>query len=850
MKLAFNTLALAISASLVLSGCNNDSDNRPPIEKAEGTWHQVGYGKLLVIDENRVKTLEFNSNHCILTGDFSHLETKERFPDIVRFGDILWIKEQGSTTNTEFVTKARKPEQCNSPLTIGDHTTPTDVFEYFWHAFNDYYAFFELRGVDWKTQRQVFRPLITDDMSDEALFDVLSEMVAPLQDAHVSIKAGDSEFFTMKPSPILRSAEGEAKSYLRFGYDVDTMEVVEEFFEDYEETAASYITEQSYKSFPEGDDLKTLIWGKTEDNIGIIVINNMAEYANDPEASESAQLAAAKARFDAIMQELQDTDGMIIDIRNNLGGDDVISMAIANHFNAKEIIAFQKQAVSKSGKSIAQQHKLPANANAYTKPVYLLTSQITVSAAEVFAMAMKQLPHVTQVGEETSGAFSDILSFRLPNGWEIGLSNEVYRNAQGEAFEKVGFQPDVVIPAYTSLETDLQRFATYDYALKQLGKQTYPSIDIVTFEHQVNDLMAQSGLPGLAVAVIQNGKLKYSNGFGSADEKNTPVTANTPFYLASVSKTMVGATLAHAVEDKLINLDEPIAPILPFTLKAISAQDTPITFAHLVTHTSGIVDASPAYTCSYYLHETQQNMNDALLGSNLCDEQINPDLGTYLRDYLSESGRNYQEINFTSQYDYETGEIYVYSNIATALAAYALEIKAQKPFTTLVDDYIFAPLAMQNSYWGVGKTADNVATRFVYSPDDEQLLAMPDYGAITYPDGSAISTVNDLAKYLIASMNEGKLGGHQLLSKAAVSDMLSPQTEVPVPSRDIGYFWELDGSLIHHDGSDPGVISQMIGDTKTKNGVILLSNGDDNHDPHYEAFVIIQQLALQLANTK
>ncbi|PCK33075.1 serine hydrolase domain-containing protein [Pseudoalteromonas piscicida] len=216
---------------------------------------------------------------------------------------------------------------------------------------------------------------------------------------------------------------------------------------------------------------------------------------------------------------------------------------------------------------------------------------------------------------------------------------------------------------------------------------------------------------------------------------------------------------------------------------------------------------------------------------------------------MSASGK-YQEVNFTSQYGYKTNEVYVYSNIATALAAYALEVKSQQPFTLLAQNYIFTPLSMLNSHWGVGKTAGNVATRFVYSTDDEQLFAMPDYGAITYPDGSAISTANDLAIYLIASMNGGKVDGQQRLSKDAVEDMLSPQTDVPVPSRDIGYFWELDGNWIHHDGSDPGVMSQMIGDIETKNGVILLSNGDDNHEPHSEAFVMIQQLALQLANSK
>jgi C-terminal processing protease CtpA/Prc len=80
---------------------------------------------------------------------------------------------------------------------------------------------------------------------------------------------------------------------------------------------------------------------------------------------------------------------------------------------------------------------------AYDGDVILLTSRSTVSAAEIFTMSMMQLPQVTLMGRPTSGELSDILARELPNGWQIGLSNEVYAAPDGVVYEIVGIPPHV-----------------------------------------------------------------------------------------------------------------------------------------------------------------------------------------------------------------------------------------------------------------------------------------------------------------------------------------------------------------------------------------------------------------------
>jgi C-terminal processing protease CtpA/Prc len=72
----------------------------------------------------------------------------------------------------------------------------------------------------------------------------------------------------------------------------------------------------------------------------------------------------------------------------------------------------------------------------------------TASAAEVFAIPMHRLPQVTVIGERTAGILSDILQKPLPNGWFVGLSNEVYLDAQGVSFEGTGLTPDIEVPVF------------------------------------------------------------------------------------------------------------------------------------------------------------------------------------------------------------------------------------------------------------------------------------------------------------------------------------------------------------------------------------------------------------------
>jgi carboxyl-terminal processing protease len=83
----------------------------------------------------------------------------------------------------------------------------------------------------------------------------------------------------------------------------------------------------------------------------------------------------------------------------------------------------------------------PAGPRTYLGPTVVLTSDVTMSAAEVLTLSLTAFPHVLHMGQSTRGGFSDVLVKTLPNGWRLTLSNEIYLTPDGRPVEGVGLEP-------------------------------------------------------------------------------------------------------------------------------------------------------------------------------------------------------------------------------------------------------------------------------------------------------------------------------------------------------------------------------------------------------------------------
>lgn len=450
---------------LVLSGCSDNDNNSEPandevtidtpmmqldegsLEQFEGFWEQRGYGNLFDFDGSRTTSFALTENTCIeintdpgLAG-LSPEEISQTFYDLQ--GDQLIVAFPGEAFATRLHRVDALPERCADTVARDAQGT----FDYLWQTFDEYYAFFELRNVDWLAQYESQLPRVAEATDDAALFSLLSDLLSPIDDGHVVLSDG-SDFFSPAQRAGLGLAIEQAFEQQSEIADIDT----------WFDTVISQLRENIVMRLDENsvNDQGPLIWG-TADNgsTGYLFIEQMVGFVLDESgnpvdnSSAAEELAAASATMDQAIADLSNTSHMIVDVRLNGGGLDSIALNFAQRFTSERQLALSKTARSRDIESAPVQAFLePPATGAYLNPVSVLISTDTASAAEIFAISMNQLPQVTLIGENTEGILSDILVKPLPNGWIAGLSNEVYLDAQGSSFEGAGVSPDIESPVF------------------------------------------------------------------------------------------------------------------------------------------------------------------------------------------------------------------------------------------------------------------------------------------------------------------------------------------------------------------------------------------------------------------
>jgi C-terminal processing protease CtpA/Prc len=153
------------------------------------------------------------------------------------------------------------------------------------------------------------------------------------------------------------------------------------------------------------------------------------------------------AALDKIARDFKELDGIVIDIRNNPGGDDSTAITIINRFCDRKRIAFHRKTKIGPGEddftALKTWHIEPQGDAQFTGPIVLLTCDSVFSGGEVFALAIRQLPHVTIIGNHTNGIFSYQLEKKLPNGWQYCLSYQKYFSADMVCYEGKGVAVDI-----------------------------------------------------------------------------------------------------------------------------------------------------------------------------------------------------------------------------------------------------------------------------------------------------------------------------------------------------------------------------------------------------------------------
>ncbi|MFK8082121.1 MAG: S41 family peptidase [Granulosicoccus sp.] len=448
-------IALAV-CSFALSACSDSDDNDDttmPLS-LEGNWVAPAYGLALTIEAADFQYYQFTGQTC-QTFDAPFEESYEQLSSDVQLaadGQVLLNSFFGAKVPpVDFERQTLLPESCVSSLVANfDEDGFVDDairdFDIFWQNFNDYYAFFELKQVDWMQQRDIWRPEVTADISDFDLLDILARMIEPLADGHVEVASADGELdFDFGGKPTFFDTVEQEFEQLPAGSEVE----IDEYFEEQIERAFEILADSFEEDAPVIEhESGQAVWSVLPNNIGYLNLFAMAGYTDSEFPVD--QLDAVDEMFDDIIDDLADVDSMIIDLRFNGGGDDGTSARIASRFADERTLGWQKQArLGDTRLPLSDVFIEPTTRSSFLKPVVLLTSTATASAAEVFTLAMREVADARLVGEATQGIFSDILPKSLPNGITFTMSSEYYFSADGEFLEDQGVPVDVEAAFFT-----------------------------------------------------------------------------------------------------------------------------------------------------------------------------------------------------------------------------------------------------------------------------------------------------------------------------------------------------------------------------------------------------------------
>jgi CubicO group peptidase (beta-lactamase class C family) len=822
--------------SLSLVGCSGDDKKNPtvppesPLAKYTGAWIEPGSGLAINIKADEVLAYRYTRATCSLIENFDSLSEADNQLTAVQAGatdnNFSFLPSGEVELDRIYLDAQNLPAACeNAPDPEGFDAE--FVFQHIWHNFNDYYPFFTVRNVDWQQQWDTFRPQINSSTTQSQLFALVAEMLRPLDDGHVFLVAITDEIEAGFSPQSIKGWQANAIAAAKvFGVDED--DAFAGFPKLITDNLENYYSSSDFSSSDDGQ--APLSWGILDGNIGYLQINSM-DIEADPEIETQQQLTIIRVQMEQVLNDLVDTSSMIIDIRFNEGGSDAFSLAIAGYFTEERVLAYSRENYNNNISTPRQLVYIePNDGTSYTKPITLITGPNTESAAEIFTLAMKELPNVTQIGESTAGNLSDILEVDIMDGWKLGLSYQVYYAADEQVYEYVGILPQTEVPvtSFTG-EFFFGALPAVHQALTDFGVDL--TINQSEFNEQLLDIMEATGLVGFSAAWIDDQTILETTVAGFADiDEERPITINTPFNLGSVSKTFIGTSAMQMFERELITPDTSLSDLsMPFMVDSPYGNGGEITITQLATHTSGIQDGDATYGCSYYI-EADQSSLFALFDDDfeVCPQPLETNQSAFLASLLSQSGELYREDHFL---DVELGEEYNYSNVGAALASEMLATASGTDFEQWTEDNIFTPLGMENTHWFNSRYSDQDTTparRYLLLGGEPTVI--PEFSLATWSDGGLKSTATDLARYLLGIVRGGELNGQRILNADSVDAMLSTVIDEPVIEGHQGVFWTNDGFMFGHNGGDPGTNSDMRYDQYHEVGFTLMYNFDDSLD--------------------
>lgn len=304
--------------------------------------------------------------------------------------------------------------------------SPRGNFETLWRIIDEQYCFLDYKQIDWDEVHDRYSGQIQDNMDGEALFEVLGNMLAELRDGHVN----------------LYSAFNTARYW--------------DWYLDYPRNFDEAIVENYLgRDYRIGGGAKYTI---LEDNIGYVYYGDFSAAIGD-------------GNLDEMLSYLAICNGLIVDVRQNGGGNLTTAQKLASRFTDERVLTgyiMHKTGPGHSDFSDPEPvYTDPSDGVRWQKDVVVLTNRHSYSATNDFVNSMRCFPRVTLMGDKTGGGSGLPFSSELPNGWGVRFSASPHLSAEMEQIE-FGIDPDIKVDMD---ETDREQDAIIEAARRLLNGQ-------------------------------------------------------------------------------------------------------------------------------------------------------------------------------------------------------------------------------------------------------------------------------------------------------------------------------------------------------------------------------------------
>jgi CubicO group peptidase (beta-lactamase class C family) len=361
------------------------------------------------------------------------------------------------------------------------------------------------------------------------------------------------------------------------------------------------------------------------------------------------------------------------------------------------------------------------------------------------------------------------------------------------------------------LRTTLTAALTAIFTLPLAAQTGMPPAD---FDADVAAAMRQFEVPGLAIAVVKDGRMVFAKGYGVRRLGDpAPVDATTLFQIASNTKAFTTASLAMLVDEGKLHWDDPVVKYLPWFQLSDPYVTRELTVRDLLTHRSGLG-----------------------LGAG--------DLLWYHSDYTrDEILRRIRYAKVATSFR----SAYAYDNVLYLAAGELIPAITGTPWDVFVRERIFTPLGMTGARTSVSAFAPGANFATPHARIDGRVQVVPrDTADVTGPAGGIVANVTDLAKWMIVQLDSGRIGEGtaRLYSPSRTRDMWSGVTILPIADpgpgmealrpafSEYGLGWFLRDyrgrKIVTHTGGLAGMTSRTLLVPSERLGIVLLTNAETN----------------------